>query len=174
MAVVRTGWQSHQGRGEMTQGKGKGAGSSKKRYVWVVLSALLFVLLFAVSFQCVRLEGRLKEVKREREDLRVKLEAQKGGHVLRRGDISKLQKLGLADPAEDLASDLIQHRELIPYEGVMGGTMGFYSKKDIHVLTTRWILASFEDGHIGGCMLLEYQVSPEGEIQWNVLSAYLD
>jgi len=56
----------------------------------------------------------------------------------------------------------------------MGGTMGFYSQKDIHVLTSRWVLASFEDGHIGGRMLLEYDVSSGGEIQWKVISAYLD
>ena len=113
-------------------------------------------------------------MKGEEEILRVKLEALKDGPVLRMGDISRLQKQGLVDPEEDLIADLIQHRELIPYEGVMGGTMGFYSKKDIHVLTSRWVLASFEDGHIGGNMLLEYSVSPGGKIHWRVIVASLD
>ena len=68
----------------------------------------------------------------------------------------------------------MQHRELIPYEGVMGGTMGFYSQKDIHILSSRWVLAAFEDGHIGGHMLLEYRVDPGGKIHWRVIVAYLD
>ncbi len=90
------------------------------------------------------------------------------------GNVAQLQKKGLSHLEEDLATDLMGHRELIPYKGVMGGTMGFYSQKDIHVLTSRWVLASFEDGHIGGRMLLEYDVSSGGEIQWKVISAYLD
>jgi hypothetical protein len=87
---------------------------------------------------------------------------------------SAKEEKGIFNPEEDLVSNLMQHRELIPYEGVMGGTMGFYSSKDIHILSSRWALASFEDGHIGGHMLLEYRVDPGGRIHWRVLSAYLD
>jgi len=94
--------------------------------------------------------------------------------LLHSWDITKLKKAGLSDPEKDLIADLMHHRELIPYDGVMGGTMGFYSKQDIHILTSRWILASFEDGHIGGHMLLEYRVHPAGEIHWGVIVAYLD
>ena len=167
-------WQSCQGREEMAQGLRRSEGFARERYGWIALSVLLAALIVGLVFQCVRLGEKLREVEREEESLRATPETWKGGSLLRSWDIANLQKNGLSDPEEDLISDLVQHRELIPYEGVMGGTMGFYAKKDIHVLTARWILASFEDGHIGGCMLLEYQVSPEGEIQWNVLSAYLD
>ena len=158
----------------MAQGQRRDVGFVKERYGWIVFSALLVALIVALVFQCVSLGERLKEMKGEEEILRVKLEALKDGPVLRMGDISRLQKQGLVDPEEDLIADLIQHRELIPYEGVMGGTMGFYSKKDIHVLTSRWVLASFEDGHIGGNMLLEYSVSPGGKIHWRVIVASLD
>ena len=89
-------------------------------------------------------------------------------------DILELKRKGLHDPVHDITVDLMRHTELIPYEGVLGGTMGFYSEDMIHVLTKRWVLASFEDGHIGGKMLLEYQVSGGGEITWSVIDSYLN
>ena len=157
----------------MAQGKERGKGFPKTHFWWILLSALLLVLVCAFAFHSCRLNIRLKEVKGELEGLWVKLEYIQGVPVLNRGERERLQEQGLADPEADLASDLMQHNELIPYEGVMGGTMGFYSKEDIYVLSPRWVLAAFEDGHIGGRMLLEYTVSPGSDIHWRVLSAYL-
>lgn len=153
----------------MTEVKGKGTGFSRERRVWMVLTASLLILLGIVFFQYVRCGEQWATAKREGEALQAKLKASALG-----GDVRGLQKQGLSQLEEALAADLMEHRELIPYKGVMGGTMGFYSKKDIYVLTSRWVLAAFEDGHIGGHMLLEYAVSPRGEIQWKVVSAYLD
>lgn len=152
----------------------KGVGLSKERYVWVVLSAALLTLLVIVLFQYVHCGKQLAEAKREGEALQVRLDAFQRGSSLPNRDIAHVNKQGISRLKEDLATDLMGHRELIPYKGIMGGTMGFYSKDNIHILTSRWILAAFEDGHIGGHMLLEYTVSPGGEIQWKVISAYLD
>jgi len=85
-----------------------------------------------------------------------------------------LQKKGLQDPVNDLVSDLQQHPELIPHGGVLGGTMGFGFPDKIHVLTDRWVLAYFEDGHIAGWMLLEYQVARGGRITWRVIDSYVE
>jgi hypothetical protein len=158
----------------MAQWKGWGVGLVKERYAWIALSALLVALILGLIFQCIRLREKLRVVEREEEGLQVKTETQKGGALLRSCDIANLQKNGLFDPEEELIADLMQHSELIPYAGVMGGTMGFYSQKDIHILSSRWVLAAFEDGHIGGHMLLEYRLDPGGKIRWRVLSAYLD
>jgi hypothetical protein len=158
----------------MTQGKRCGAGFSKERYVWMIFSVILVAAIIVFSLHYSRLRNRLREVWVEREVLLTKIEASQESSLLTSWDIAQLKRKGISNPEEDLAADLMQHRELIPYKGVMGGTMGFYSKKEIHVLNTRWVLASFEDGHIGGNMLLEYAVSPGGEIQWKVISAYLD
>jgi hypothetical protein len=151
-----------------------GAGFSKERYFWMVFSAILVVAIIVFSLHYVRLGDRLKEVEGEQETLLTKIETSQGPSLLTSWDIAQLARQGISNPEEDLASDLMQHRELIPYEGIMGGTMGFYSKRDIHVLSSRWILASFEDGHIGGQMLLEYRIDSGGKIRWKVLSAYLD
>jgi len=72
-----------------------------------------------------------------------------------------------------LKSDLRKHPELIPYDGVLGGTMGFYDSKGIRVLSGRWVFAGFDDGHINGYMLLSYRLN-DGKISWEVIDSYLD
>jgi heme exporter protein D len=158
----------------MVQVEGKGAGFSRERYVWVALSVALLTIIAILLFQYIPCREQLEEEKRQGEATQAKLDALQGGSLLPGKDIGELNKQGLSKREEALAADLMQHRELIPFKGVMGGTMGFYSKNDIHVLSSRWVMAFFEDGHIGGHMLLEYAVSPRGEIQWKVISAYLD
>jgi len=82
---------------------------------------------------------------------------------------------GSAVPLEkqDIINDLISHPELIPYDGVLGGKMGFYYPDEIRVLTDRWVLAGFDDGHINGYMLLSYSID-NGKISWKVIDSYLD
>jgi hypothetical protein len=84
-----------------------------------------------------------------------------------------LTRKGLTDPASEIVADLQKHPELIPYKGVLGGTMGFYYKEEIHILTPKWVIASFEDGHMAGIMLLRYEVSDDGKISWKVIDSYL-
>ena len=88
-------------------------------------------------------------------------------------DISDLKKRGLKDPVNDLRRDLMRRRELIPFEGVLGGTMGFV-EASIAPLSRQWVYAEFEDGHIGGRCVLSYEVGPGGSLSWRVLSAALD
>ncbi len=85
-----------------------------------------------------------------------------------------LQQKGLANPVEDLKRDLLNRDDLIDHDGVLGGTMRFSSPDEIRILNSRWVLAFFEDGHIRGTMLLEYDVLREGEIDWKVLASIVD
>ena len=86
---------------------------------------------------------------------------------------SKSQAAGPQDRNKQLINDLMKYPELIPYKGVLGGKMGFYQENNIKVLNDRWVFAEFEDGHIGGAMLLEYKVSKDGTITWKVLESDL-
>jgi len=88
-------------------------------------------------------------------------------------DIEGMKIKGLKDPVKDIISDLMQHRELIPYEGSLGGTMNFYSEGQIWILTKKWVLAYFEDGHNGGYLLLEYEVTKDSKIKWNTVASYI-
>jgi hypothetical protein len=86
--------------------------------------------------------------------------------------LNSLKRQGFTGKLQDIIDDLTEHSELIPFEGVLGGKMGFYNKEDIYVLSDKWVLAKFEDGHIGGNMLLRYSVK-NNKISWEVLDAYL-
>ncbi|MCC5809320.1 MAG: hypothetical protein JJU06_03020 [Ectothiorhodospiraceae bacterium] len=85
----------------------------------------------------------------------------------------RLQRLGLEDPEHDLVADLVRRRELITEQGVLGGTMYFVAA-ETHVLTGRWVLATFEDGHVRGHLLLEYNVEEGGDINWRPMESYVD
>ena len=89
--------------------------------------------------------------------------------LLEDGDAQALRDLGLADPVHDLLADLEKHAELIPYKGVLGGTMFFVASQSA-VLSPEWVLGYFEDGQIGGRCLLEYRVQPGGHIFWKRLA----
>ena len=88
-------------------------------------------------------------------------------------DIQAMKKKGLPDPVNQIIADLKRHRELIPYKGVLGGTMNFYDNSKIWVLTKKWVLAYFEDGHVAGYLLLEYEVTQDGKISWKTVASYI-
>jgi len=88
-------------------------------------------------------------------------------------DIEAMKRAGLKDPLNEIISDLKRHGELIPYEGRMGGTMNFYGQSKMWILTNKWVLAYFEDGHNGGYLLLEYEITKGGGIHWKILTSYL-
>jgi hypothetical protein len=85
--------------------------------------------------------------------------------------IKQLHKLGLDQPVEDLIEDLQRHPELIPYAGVLGGRMSFADRDRIRVLSGSWVYATFEDGHIAGEGIFEYEVGVGGDITWRVVTA---
>lgn len=86
--------------------------------------------------------------------------------------LSQMKQSGFNGDASTIIDDLMKHNELIPYKGVLGGTMGFYFKNKIYVLSDKWVLAYFDDGHIGGYMLLNYKWSNKG-FSWRVIDSYL-
>lgn len=100
-------------------------------------------------------------------------EAQAMVEGLSTSEIMRLRDRGLADPVADLKADLARHPELIPVKAVLGGTMGFYRPEGIRILNDRWVCADFEDGHIGGSMLLEYRVEG-GRIRWRRIATIGD
>lgn len=88
-------------------------------------------------------------------------------------EIEQLKQKGLKDPVKDLKTDLMNRKDLIPYKGVLGGTMNFFTEEHIHIISSKWAAAYFEDGHINGIMLLRYNVFKDGKIRWYVMDSYL-
>lgn len=85
---------------------------------------------------------------------------------------SELEAKGINKKLDYIKKDLIKRTDLIPYDGVFGGTMGFYDEKRIYVLNYKWVYAHFDDGHINGEILLEYKVSDDGKIHWTVIDSF--
>jgi len=86
-------------------------------------------------------------------------------------DIEQLKREGLEDPPRQLRESLVAHPELIPFPGILGGTMRILPGEHIALLSPPYVFAEFDDGHIGGSMLLEYTVLPGQEIHWRRLWA---
>jgi hypothetical protein len=83
----------------------------------------------------------------------------------------ELKQLNFDGTPEDIIADLLKHPELIPYEAILGGQMGFSA--DSKLLSHQWVFASFSDGHILGIMLLKYSIK-DGKIDgWKVMDSYL-
>ena len=60
---------------------------------------------------------------------------------------------------ETVIDELAKRKELFPWQGVLGGTFGLYDKR-VWFVGPKWCLAYIEDGHIGGYILLRYQITP--------------
>lgn len=83
-------------------------------------------------------------------------------------DLQRLKRKGLQNPETDLMNDLSRKQgNLIPAKGVVGGTMAI---RDTRILNDRYALAYYEDGHMGGYMLLKYEVN-NGNISWTVVDS---
>ena len=87
-------------------------------------------------------------------------------------DIRILKNRGLQNPVQQLKQDLMDKSELISFDGILGGTMKIYQEEQIILLPGFYVMAVFEDGHIQGGMLLEYEVT-QGEIKWTVIKTKL-
>ena len=85
--------------------------------------------------------------------------------------VKELERKGIKGGSNQIINDLLKHNELIPFEGILGGKMAFRKDK-IFVISDRWVLAYFEDGHISGNMLLRYNVK-NGVIIWKVIDSYV-
>ena len=153
--------------------------------IWLLVMVAAILLSSVLLIRHNGLQNDLAELKAERQaltaeiaDLRQSLSDDERRAMDQPGllpwEIEELQKKGLQDPVRDLVSDLQAHPELIEQQGVLGGTMAFGFPEKIHVLTERYVLAYFEDGHIAGWMLLEYGVARGGRITWRVIDSYIE
>ena len=86
-------------------------------------------------------------------------------------DKADLKHRGIADPEKNIIESLSGNLKLIPYPGVLGGTMHFGK---ISLLGNRWVIADFDDGHIIGRMLLKYTIQIDSSIKWKVIDKYVE
>jgi len=163
--------------------------SNKKRYIWitlVIVIVIIFALIIAkyqttltlVNERVTYFEGE-KTIWMEREaDLTSQIsdllaQVEKSTLPTSNPDIiTGLKRQGFNGSVQVIINDLMKNNELISYDGVLGGKMGFHSEENIYVLSDKWVYAYFDDGHINGYMLLSYSVN-NGNIAWKVIDSYL-
>jgi hypothetical protein len=150
-----------------------------ERLVWLGFMLFFVIVLAIYVARGIGLEQDVTDANRALLDAQMQLARYTRDEVPRPADvgltnaqIQAMQRRGIARPEPQLRRDLAAQPELIPHEPVLGGQMHFVPE-GIHVLNDRWVLATFEDGHIRGQMLLAYDVA-HGNVTWQVIESYLE
>lgn len=153
-------------------------------YLWYGVLLLLFIFAIFLLWKVLQLNNQMNEYRDAQVRLLGKIDSLRTTlmepairptefeSLISSYDLRQLRRKGLENPVEALTDDLVENGHLIPFEGSLGGTMRFYEDM-IYVLTGRWVLGYFEDGHNAGYMLLEYEVAQGGEISWKVIDTYI-
>ena len=63
---------------------------------------------------------------------------------------------GIENPEVEIVDELRNRADLIPLEAVLGGTMSF---DKIQIVSNKWIIASYSDGHISGRSIYEFKLN---------------
>lgn len=84
----------------------------------------------------------------------------------------ELERMGFQGTAADIAAELVKHPEIIPYEGILGGTTTF-SEDGIKVFSHKWIYAPFSDGHFVGALLLKYEIKDGKATNFKIVDTFM-
>lgn len=116
------------------------------------------------------LKSKLKELEKERDSLHILTE---NSLTFSKSDwfgemeSKEFEKLGIENPRNYILETLKENAAVIPLQGVLGGTMFF---TNIEILSTKWVIASYEDGHIMGRAIFSYELNPNTlEVEFKVL-----
>jgi hypothetical protein len=146
----------------------------------IFLAVLAVLLALAVILEWMYFSSRIRDMERYEETLKTdttKLKTIIGysGMVLGLppGEIQKLKKKGLANPGADIVYDLVKNRGFILPSAYLGRDVGFRFKSNVQILSSRWVLADFDDGEMSGKILLEYSVASGGRISWRIVNTYI-
>ncbi len=86
--------------------------------------------------------------------------------------IDQLKNLGYEDYSLIL-DDLSTQNALIPFDGVLGGSMA-WRPENSYLLNHQWAYAAFDDGHVAGYGLLKYYIKSDKTIKWTVIDAFIE
>lgn len=149
--------------------------------IMVMLLILIITITMETQYRNVKLKQENQAINNEKQTLlltNAQLAAKvadlekssQADSVLNEGLLEKkLSEKGIT--AAQLKAELLNRKDLIKHKPVLGGTM-FFAGEGIHILTDKWVLAEFEDGHIGGYAFLKYDVN-NGKISWSLVESYL-
>lgn len=75
---------------------------------------------------------------------------------------------GIKNPKKAIEDALRGKPELIPMEAVLGGTMRF---GNIEILSDKWVIADYDDGHVTGKSIYRYQLTNNKTFTFELLDS---
>ncbi|WP_114417217.1 hypothetical protein [Marinospirillum perlucidum] len=88
-------------------------------------------------------------------------------------DLAYLKDQGLARPIKQLLTDLLAHPDLLPQQEA-GETPFVFVERQLRLLNRRWLLVDFTNTQRSGQALYAFEVTAEGQIEWQLLDYYLN
>ncbi len=74
------------------------------------------------------------------------------------------------NPEEHIINALKNKEDLIPLKAVLGGSMEF---RKVQVISEDWVLAIYDDGHVQGKSIYEYELQEDGEVEFKEVASQL-
>ncbi len=154
----------------------------RDRLMWRLVALMLIVLVAWLVILLFQQVGEREAAEEELASLQAELEARPDtpetparpvGLGLSTFGLRQLEQAGLDDPETALIEDLKERPELVPEEGVLGGTHYFVAE-EMAVLNDHWVYAVFEDGHVRGAAIFAFEVDADGTIEWEPVLSRID
>jgi hypothetical protein len=73
---------------------------------------------------------------------------------------------GIKNPEEFIETSLRKMPQLIPLGPTLGGTMRF---ENIQVLSEKWVIADYSDGHVTGKSIYNYKLNSNNLVEFKIL-----
>ena len=118
------------------------------------------------------LQEAIHEIERLKEQIQDLSESNRDESLLDSLHLYRLKENGFTGNEKDIIAEFVLHPEIIPYDGMLGGTMGL--SEEARVLSHEWILAPFSDGHVVGHLLVKYKMRDGIPTEWEVIDSYID
>ncbi|MDY6788122.1 MAG: hypothetical protein SVK54_08370 [candidate division WOR-3 bacterium] len=150
--------------------KNGGIVNQKRFYVFIIMILTVILIIFIISG--ITVSRRYRELSRKYTALSEKY-SEKQSDLITDTEIEYFKRKGIEDPLRQLKDDLMNRDELIETSGQLGGTMGFHDRDAVNILNRYWVYAPFDDGHVQGYMILEYQFKGDS-VLWNVIESKTD
>ncbi len=83
-------------------------------------------------------------------------------------DANALLNIGINNPKDFIIKSLRAKPEIIPIKAVLGGTMRF---GNVEILSQKWLIANFDDGHILGSAIFKYYLNDKNELEFQVIES---
>jgi hypothetical protein len=78
------------------------------------------------------------------------------------------EKYGIKNLEEFLDVEVRKMTEIIPLKAVLGGTMNF---ENIKILSEKWLITDYSDGHIYGKSLFEYHIDQNKNLSLKLIAS---